>query len=37
MTIGLTRFLEAKRQTFLWMLVLPFREAAGGNPKGGGG
>jgi len=37
MTIGLTRFLEAKRQTFLWMLLLPFREAAGGNSKGGGG
>jgi sterol desaturase/sphingolipid hydroxylase (fatty acid hydroxylase superfamily) len=36
MTIGLTRFLEAKRQTLLWMLFLPFREAAGGYPKGGG-
>jgi sterol desaturase/sphingolipid hydroxylase (fatty acid hydroxylase superfamily) len=33
MTIGLTRFLEAKRQTFLWMLLLPFRNPAGGDPK----
>jgi sterol desaturase/sphingolipid hydroxylase (fatty acid hydroxylase superfamily) len=37
MTIGLTRFLEAKRQTFLWMLLLPFRETAGGYPTGGRG
>jgi len=37
MTIGLTRFLEAKRQTFLWMLLLPFRETAGGQPTGGRG
>ena len=29
MIIGLTRFLEAKRQTFLWMLLLPFKETAG--------
>ena len=36
MTIGLTRFLEAKKQTFLWMLLLPFKEAAGGYPKEGG-
>ena len=36
MTIGLTRFLKAKRQTFLWMLLLPFRGAADGNPKGAG-
>ena len=34
MTIGLTQFLEAKRQTFLWMLLLPFRETAGGYPTG---
>jgi sterol desaturase/sphingolipid hydroxylase (fatty acid hydroxylase superfamily) len=34
MTIGLTRFQEAKRQTFLWMLLLPFRETGGGYPTG---
>jgi len=34
MTIGLTPFLEAKRQTFLWMLLLPFKETAGGYPMG---
>jgi sterol desaturase/sphingolipid hydroxylase (fatty acid hydroxylase superfamily) len=37
MTIGLTRFLEAKRQTFLWMLLLPFRKTAGGYSTGGRG
>jgi len=37
MTIGLTRFLEAKRQTFIWMLILPFRKTAGGHPAGGRG
>jgi len=37
MTIGLTRFLEAKRQTFLWMLLLPFRKTAGEYPAGGRG
>ena len=37
MTIGLTRFQEAKRQTFLWMLLLPFRETAGGYTTGGKG
>ena len=34
MTIGLTQFLEAKRQTFLWMLLLPFRGTADGYPIG---
>ena len=37
MTIGLTRFLESKRQTFSWMLLLPFRKSADGYPIGGRG
>jgi len=32
MTIGLAQFQGIKRQTFLWMLLLPFRGKAGGYP-----